>query len=232
MLVLTLVATGASLFHVPVATGLPVSLLLIIGFFTLFFFGAAAWLMRRLGDRLPAGGAALGGVRAQLPAFASLLPFLLLLMACSRFPVPDPSALFGLGLLLAVLTLGVAVILAVEWLPACALAGMAALEWTWHTQHFHPRDAALPLAWYAGFYALFAAYPFVFRRRFRRADRAVVRGGAGRAGAFWTGLPCARGRLDRDAGHARPRADPFRLRAARQPGGRAAGRARPAGGRA
>jgi hypothetical protein len=166
VLVLTLVATGASLFHVPVATGLPFSLLLVIGFFALFFFGAAAWLVRRLGARLPAGGATLGGVRAQLPAFASLLPFLLLLMACGRFPIPDPSALFGLGLLLVVLTLGVAVILAVEWLPACALAGMAALEWTWHAQHFHPREAALPLAWYAGFYALFAAFPFLFRRRF------------------------------------------------------------------
>ena len=41
----------------------------------------------------------------ELPAFASLLPFLLLIIACARLDVPDPSSVFGLGLLLVVLAM-------------------------------------------------------------------------------------------------------------------------------
>jgi hypothetical protein len=110
----------------------------------------------------------LGGAQAQIPALSSLLPFLLLIMVCSRLAVPIPSTVFGLGLLLVVLTLGLARILAAEWLPACALAGMAAVEFAWHGRHFSAGSPGLPLAWYLLFYALFAAYPFVFRRTFAR----------------------------------------------------------------
>ena len=173
VLVLTLVATGMCLFHLPVATALPPSLLLVIGFFALFFCGASLWLVRRMGDRFPLPGAAasplaavFGDTRAQLPACASLLPFLLLMMVCGRLTLPDPSAVFGLGLLLVVLTLGLARLLVIEWLPACALAGMAAVQFIWHGRHFDALNPALPLAWYVGFYAIFAAYPFLFRRKF------------------------------------------------------------------
>lgn len=166
---LTLLATAVCLFKVPAELALPASLLLVIGGFAVFFFGAGLWLARRLGPKL-AGDAQLPGVlgdtRAQLPAFASLLPFLLLIMASARLNVPDPAMLFGLGLLLVVLTLGLARLLTVAWLPACALAGMAALEYTWHTRHFSPENPTGPLAWYVGFYLLFAVYPFVFRRAF------------------------------------------------------------------
>jgi uncharacterized membrane protein len=82
--------------------------------------------------------------------------------------VPDPSAVFGLGLLLVVLTLGLARLLEAPWLPACALGGMAALELVWHERHFSAGAPGIPLAWYAGFYLLFAAYPFFFRRAFAR----------------------------------------------------------------
>ena len=194
VLVLTLAATGLSLFRVPVAAGLDLSLLLVIGGFAVFFFAASLWLARRIGAKLPAADRQMsdlfGDPRAQLPAFAALLPFLLLIMACARLPVPDPSAVFGLGLLLVVLTLGLARILlgsdgklgtsdseakagderatGVEWLPACALAGLAALELVWHSRHFDPAAASGPLAWYVGFYAVFAVYPFFFRRDFAR----------------------------------------------------------------
>ena len=172
VLVLTLLATGLCIFHVPVTAGFDLSLLLVIGGFAVFFFAACLWLGRRLADRLPAADRKLtslfGDPRAQLPAFAALLPFLLLIMACARLTVPDPSAVFGLGLLLVVLTLGLARLMAIEWLPACALAGMAALELVWHSNHFVPADAGVPLVWYASFYAVFAVYPFLFRREFVR----------------------------------------------------------------
>jgi uncharacterized membrane protein len=166
---LTLAATGVCIMKVPAAMVFAPSLLLVIGFFAVFFFAASIWLVRRLGNRLAtdtSGGPVLGDMRAQLPAFASLLPFLLLIMACARLTVPDPSAVFGLGLLLVLLTLGLARLLVVEWLPACALAGMAALQFTWHARHFDPAAAGVPLVWYGAFYTVFAAYPFIFRRQF------------------------------------------------------------------
>lgn len=172
VLVLTLLATGLSIFRVPAATIFDPSLLLVIGGFAMFFFAACLWLVRKLGDRLPKAEGQLAGIfgdaRAQLPAFASLLPFLLLIMACARLAVPDPSAVFGLGLLLVVLTLGLARLLVIEWLPACALAGMAALELVWHANHFNRAAASLPLVWSVSFYAVFAVYPFLFRREFAR----------------------------------------------------------------
>ena len=172
VLVLTLLATGLCIFRVPVSHGFEPELLLVLGSFALFFFAACLWLARQLGDRLPAAdrplAAVFGGPRAQLPAFASLLPFLLLIMVCARLDVPDPSAVFGLGLLLVVLTLGLARLLVIEWLPACALAGMVALQYAWHSRHFDVRDAALPLVWHMSFYVVFAAYPFLFRREFAR----------------------------------------------------------------
>ena len=169
VLVLTLLATALCIFRVPVAVVEP-SLLLVIGGFAVFFFAASIWLVRKLGDRLPetVTSRIFGDARAQVPAFSSLLPFLLLIMVCVRLNVPDPSAVFGLGLLLVVLTLGLARLLVIEWLPACALAGMAGLEYAWHGRHFNFEEAALPLPWYVGFYVAFAAYPFLFRREFAR----------------------------------------------------------------
>jgi uncharacterized membrane protein len=172
VLVLTLIATGLCIFKASAVLVFAPSLLLVVGGFAIFFFAASLWLARKLGSKLPAGDQQFSGIfgdsRAQLPAFASLLPFLLLIMVCARLTVPDPSAVFGLGLLLVVLTLGLARLLVIEWLPACALAGMAALEYAWHSRHFHATDAGLPLVWYASFYAIFAIYPFLFRREFTK----------------------------------------------------------------
>ncbi|MBI3884519.1 MAG: DUF2339 domain-containing protein [Opitutae bacterium] len=172
VLVLTLVATGACIFKIPAAVVFAPSLLFVIGGFSLFFFAAGFWLVRKLGDKLPAADKQLAGIlgdtRAQIPAFSALLPFLLLIMLCARLSLPDPSAVFGLGLLLVVLTLGLARLLVIEWLPACALAGIAALEYVWHSGQFAATSAGLPLVWYLGFYAVFAVYPFFFRREFSR----------------------------------------------------------------
>lgn len=180
VLVLTLFATAVCLFRVPATLAVEPSLLLVIGAFAVFFFAAGLWLARRLGDRL--GGEAgtplagvLGGPRTQLPAFASVLPFLLLVLVCGRLAVPDPTPVFGLGLLLVILTLGLTVLLRRgvgaespegEWLPACALAGIAAVQFAWHARHFSPEQAAGPLGWFLAFYGVFTVYPFVFRSRF------------------------------------------------------------------
>ncbi len=170
VLVMTLCATALWLFGAPVSLAADPSffLLVVAGFAVLFFF-AGIFLVRRLGDRLTDAGSMsriFGDARAQIPAFSALLPFLLLIMMSARLPLVNPSPVFGLALLLVVLTLGLASILAIEWLPACALAGLAGLEYAWSARHFSVEEPATPLAWYLIFYAIFMVYPFALRRRF------------------------------------------------------------------
>ncbi len=167
VLVLTLVAAGAWIFKIPAElTGLP-SLLVVIGGFALLFFGAGLWFARKFGNRLAESGRTLqvgGDFRAQLPAMSALLPFILLVMATARLPLTNPNPIFGLALLLVVLALGLTRLLILEWLPACALAGLLALSYTWQANHHTPANASLTLGWILTFNALFAAFPFVFRK--------------------------------------------------------------------
>jgi uncharacterized membrane protein len=175
---LTLVATGALIFKIPATlTGLPLPLFL-IGAFAVFFVAAGAWLARRFNPQAFAAGGRLNeslllpaNLAVQLAALSAVLPFLLLIMATLRLPLADPSPVFGVALLLVVLLLGVTRLLALDWMPAVGLVCVAALECAWHFNRFDPAHAARPLAWYAAFYTVFAAFPFLFRQRF--ADKAV-----------------------------------------------------------
>jgi uncharacterized membrane protein len=172
VLLLTLIAAGVWIFHVPATVAAAPSLLLVIGGFSVLFFAAGIVLARQLGARLasPGGAPALpaffGDTRAQIPALSALLPFVLLIMMTARLPLANPSPVFGLALLLVVLVLGLAAIVTIEWLPACALLGVAGLEYAWRARHFSAGDATVPLAWSLTFYAIFTVYPFVFCRRF------------------------------------------------------------------
>jgi len=169
---ITLAATAFWLFQIaPDSTALPGSLA-VIGGFAVLFFAAGIFLSRKLGQRLrlwgdfPAARGVFGDKTTQIPAFSSLLPFLLLMMLAARLRLMDPSPIFGLALLLALLALGLAAIMSVEWLPACALVGVGALEYVWRATGAGPRPAGILLAWSLGFTALFETYPFLFRRRF------------------------------------------------------------------
>jgi hypothetical protein len=169
VLLLTLAATGIWIFHVPVIVALQPEALWVIGGFGVLFFAATVFLGRRLGATAEkaAGIAALfGDTRSQLPAFSALLPFLLLIMMTQRLPMANPSPVFGLALLLTVLTLGLAFVMTLPWLPACALAGVAGLEYAWQARHLASATPTVALTWYLVFLAVFAAYPFAFQRRF------------------------------------------------------------------
>jgi len=102
----------------------------------------------------------------QLPALSATLPFLLLIMVALQLPLANPSPVFGLGLLLVILLLGMSEIFSLDLLPAIALVSVLGLEHAWHFEHFDPSLATLPLIWYLGFYALFTIFPFVFQKRF------------------------------------------------------------------
>ena len=172
VLVLTLGATAVWVFRAPVPGEMAGGFLLVVGAFAVVFFAAGLFLARRLGPRLVGAsgktGTLFGDARAHIPAFAAVLPFLLLVMMTQRLPAANPSSLFGLALLLTGLTLGLSRLLAIAWLPLCALVGVAALELSWLArQPSGPlADPALPLAWGVGFLAIFAVFPFLFRPTF------------------------------------------------------------------
>ncbi len=176
VLLLTLLAMGAWLFRIPSElTGLPTALFL-LGGFAIFFLVGAAWPCRRL---LAAPGAASArppslfgniadpaNLSVQLPALSATLPFFLLIMVTLRLPLGNPSAVFGLALLLIVLLLGMTKVFSLDVLPAVGLVSVLALEHAWHFQHFDPARATLPLIWYLVFYAVFSVFPFIFHRSF------------------------------------------------------------------
>lgn len=164
VLIFTLAGAGICIFRATEFAATSTSLLLIIGGFSVFFFAAGLFLFKRLGGK--AGTNLLGDSRAQIPAFAALLPFVLLVMMGQRLAFANPSPLFGFALLCVVLVLGLSRLLGFAWLPLCALAGVAAVEYSWHARSFAVDAAGLTLAWYIWFHLVFAVFPFAFRRSF------------------------------------------------------------------
>src|SRR5881275_205308 len=109
MLLLTLAAIGGWLLRIPSElTGLPTALF-ILGGFAIFFLAAASWACQRFtatGTHAPELFGNItdpGNLSVQLPALSAGTPFLLLIMVTQRLPLVDPSAVFGLALLLVIL---------------------------------------------------------------------------------------------------------------------------------
>lgn len=158
MLVLTTVALALSLLRVPVdATLPPLTLLLVALFASLFWVGASALLKHRPEIRAP-------GVSG-LPALSALLPFTVLILACARLAVPDPSAIFGLAALMIGLIGAATLVHRTDGLLGVGLGALATLEFAWHTLRFDPTRAAVPAAWYAFFLAVFLLFPFLARKK-------------------------------------------------------------------
>jgi uncharacterized membrane protein len=178
VLLLTFAATGVLIFKIPAdLTGLPTSFFL-LGAFVVFFVLAGVWLARRFKPDAFKSGLNLGGnlgtpesMAALLPASSAVLPFLLLIMATLRLPLANPSPVFDLALLLVVLLLGLARIFSFDWMPLVGLISAFAVECAWHFRHFDPTDPnlispGLLLGWYLIFFASFAAFPFLFLKKF------------------------------------------------------------------
>ena len=158
VLVLTLVAVGTLVWRIPSElTGLPNALCL-LGGFAIFFFVATNWAARRAKPR--------GNFATQQPTLSATLPFLLLIMVTLRLPLANPSSVFGLALVLAILLFSMTRFFSLDLLPAVALVSVLTLEHAWHFEHFDPAHATLPLVWYLGFYALFTIFPFIFQHKF------------------------------------------------------------------
>ncbi len=182
VLALTVAVTAVWILQVPAeVTGLP-PVLLVVGGFALFFFLVGLTFADRILARLEAaaGGSTvatqvpgwlnLKGDRtlalAQIPAFAAILPFLLLIMAVSRLPLVSPTPVFGLALVLVAMLLTTARLLRVDLLVPVGLGCVLALEYVWYNARFTVEAAGATLAWNLAFATTFMAYPFVFRTVF------------------------------------------------------------------
>ncbi len=159
-LALTMFVAGLWLFRVPPQVDSLMPFLGVITGFSAVFTVAGRWLSRET---------AVGGVRqvspaALLPVAAAVLPFVLLVLALSRLPVANPSPVFGVALLMTVILAGLAILGKQGPLVLAALGGTLAVEGVWHLHHFNANSPTIALSWYLGFYGLFLALPFVFRK--------------------------------------------------------------------
>lgn len=170
-LVLTLTVVFAWLLKVPPQiTALP-SFLIVLGGFAALFAIAGCWLTKRYSGVLRRTGDAPSlndQIAAALPVLSAALPFLLLIMATLRLPVMNPSPVFGLGLLLVLLLLGLAKIARIPALVFASLICMLSLEASWHGERFNPEQPWIALSWYLGVHLLFTLYPFIFRNTFKQ----------------------------------------------------------------
>lgn len=176
-LVLTLLTAGVWLFRLPVHESHSLMpFLTVVGGFAVLFGIASGFLNRKIPD---------ARYGSYLPISSAVLPFVLLIMATLRLRVEDPSAVFGLALLLVVFLLGLARVNGTTVLVPTALGCVLALEWVWHEGQFTSQTPVLPLLWYLGFYALFTVFPLVFRRFFAERRLPWAASAAAGIGTFW-----------------------------------------------
>lgn len=162
-LALTMLVAALWLFRVPTHVDSLMPFLGVITGFSTIFSVAGRWLFR---------GTAMGGhgeirklpAALVLPVVSAALPFLLLVLALSHLPVANPSPVFGVALLMTVLLAGLAILGKQGPLVLAALAGTLAVEGVWYQHHFNSASPTIALTWYLGFYGLFLAFPFVFRK--------------------------------------------------------------------
>jgi uncharacterized membrane protein len=166
-LVLTLIAVGLWLTQTPMENPNLTGLLAVTAGFAALFCGASVFLQRRLTARGLAASAPAHEREAlqHLPAISAVLPFLLLVSVVERLHPQNPSTVFGVGMLLVVMLLALA-----RWsdtlaLPPIALGCAVVLEYSWHAQTQPLPASGLALAWYLGFAAIIAAFPFAFQSR-------------------------------------------------------------------
>lgn len=156
-LTLTLITAAAWLFRWPREIGFSLMpFLFVLGGFAVLFGIASSLLFRKVPKAKFA---------PLLPVSSAILPFLLLILATLRLQIANPSPVFGLALLLVIFLLGLVRLSGITALAPTALGCVLALEWAWHQQSFHAEHAATPLLWYLGFYAIFTAFPLVFRQQ-------------------------------------------------------------------
>jgi len=133
--------------------------------------GTPAWLkrVRELAFGPQAEGESEAGTSldiALLPSLSAFLPFILLTMVVLVIKsMPDPSMVFGLMLLLAVMLLRLTHLLAVDGPAIVALMSTAMVQLCWQTQHYKGENWLLLTAWHTAIFVLFFGFPLLYRER-------------------------------------------------------------------
>ena len=178
-LVLVMIVFSVWLDSVPQLADSITEVIVVIGLFAVASFAATFALRNRFGageDGVGTEGQSdwekpFNAVTPHLPAASAALPFALLVLVTLRFPLLNPSPVFGLAILLAGLLLGLAYLVPVHALPLVALGCVVALQQVWQEEHLAGaiRDGAamIPLLWHLVFFGIFASFPFVAWRRTR-----------------------------------------------------------------
>lgn len=91
-------------------------------------------------------------------------PFALVILSLYQVPLPDPTPVFVVALLMSALLAGLALTGRQGFLVLAALLATLAVEGAWHTLHFHADAPSAALPWYLLFYLLFLGFPFAFRK--------------------------------------------------------------------
>jgi hypothetical protein len=192
-IVLTVIVAASWIFRMPVEVPSLTGLIVVVGGFSLFFFGMSMWAVRRMKriDDTPFQPPWLPipvNLEAQLPAMGAVLPFMLLMLATGRLTVASSSPIFGLALVLVVLLLAVVRLTGTDLLAAIALGCTVLLEMVWHERNFSlPETTALvPLLWHMAFDGVFTVFPFLFLKKMR--DRSLPWAVAALAGPLQFGL--------------------------------------------
>jgi hypothetical protein len=158
------------------AAGDMAGLLVVVGAMAAVFFGAGYYFMNRPESKTSESKSDTDGGswawpepwKLVLPALSGILPFFLLALAALRLRPDNPTSLFALAVLLAVLLLGLlkAAGKQAEALGLVALAGAALVQYAWLGAAFSPETANVSLPWFAGFSLAFLLLPFLFPTRF------------------------------------------------------------------
>ncbi len=165
-LLLTFLISHAWLGHLPRVIESLTPLLAVIAAFGALFATTGLWWIRATGLLLPKNSSDRKVLTQPelLTALSAILPFAMLVLVIHKLPLANPSPVFGVALLLGILLLGLSVLAKRPLLVPVALLCTLALEFSWLTQRFSESAPWVTFGWYAGFYAIYAAFPFVFRK--------------------------------------------------------------------
>ena len=166
-LLLSLVLAGVWLLHAPLPIDALSPFLLITTGMAAVFALAGRWLREQpaLADGAADSRPTLEQQMASgLPVLSGVMPFALLILVIQRLTIANPSAVFGVGLLMAILLIAMARFNRQGVLVPVALGCILAVEAVWHGAQFDATLPGIPLAWYLGLYLMFLILPFVFHR--------------------------------------------------------------------
>jgi len=151
-------------------------MVILVGGFGIFFSVAATFVLNRLRKNSPAtenrkvnaprdffGISNIDSLFLQIPVFSSVLPFMLLMIASGRSEITNPASIFGLGLFLTAIAIGLVRFLKIPFLLPVAMGSFFLLEVVVHLGHFNPENASVFLGFYILATAVFFSLPFIYR---------------------------------------------------------------------